>query len=157
MTIQFLIALLFLPAGAAIRFIDGLSAETSGIATGFRNLITVAACITAAWCGGMEWWCLWAGGWAAASLIVGETKWQSPTWQAIRFGGMAAIAMLPIGLAGLPYVAACIAGGLAYPALAALESRLPRWWLFDGSEAYARLALGAAVIGGLATAPPLLL
>lgn len=145
-----LVILLFCLAGAAWRFIDGLSRETSGIRTGWRNAGTVALAVAAAWVGGLGWWAPWAGGWMAAALIVGETKWESWTWQAIRFGGPAAVAVLPLGMDGLPYVVAAAGAGLAYPALATIGHRLPRFWLFDGFEAYARLALGLAVIGGLA-------
>lgn len=144
-----LIFLTFAIAGAVWRFIDGLSADTSGIRTGLRNVVTVALASAAAWAGDMGWLSLWAGPVAALSLIIGETRWQSSTWQAIRFGGMAALAVLPFGLAGWPAVVAAALGGLSYPALFHFDAHLPRRWLFDGAEAYARFALGAGVIGGL--------
>ncbi len=120
------------------------------IATGFRNVGTITQVMGAAWIGGMGWWSLWAGAIAAGSLIIGCTNWSNPTWQAIRFGGPAALAVLPIGIAGWPAVVAACLGGLSYPALMRVGLRLPRFWLFDGFEAYARLLLGAGVIGGLA-------
>lgn len=145
-----MIAALFLLLGGAWRFIDGLSRESTGIPTGFRNAVAVAIAISAACSAGLGWWSLWAGAVAAASVIIGETRWESWTWQAIRFGGLAAVAVLPVGLPALPYVVACALGGLCYPALALVEDRLPRWGWFDGFEAYARVPLGAVVLGGLA-------
>ncbi|MBC7907036.1 MAG: hypothetical protein H7Y60_09865 [Rhodospirillaceae bacterium] len=147
-----LLILLLTLAGAVWRFIDGMSVETTGIATGLRNLVTIALAVTAAWIGGMGWWSPWAGGIAAASLMIGCTNWSNPTWQAIRFGGPAALAVLPLGMAGLPAIIAATMGGLSYPALMRLNLALPRFWLVDGWEAYARLVLGAGVIGGLALA-----
>lgn len=145
---------LFLLAGAIWRFLDGMSRETTGIVTGLRNAGTIILALGAGWYSGAGWWFLWAGGWAAASIILGCTKWTDWTWQALRFGGVGAIAALPFGLSGLPYVAACALGGLAYPALARVDHLLPRWRWLSGYEAYARLPLGAAVIGGLVFLPP---
>lgn len=148
-------------ACGAWRFVDGLSKETSGIATGIRNVVTVALAFAAAWqpwahgWGAPDWPVFWYAAGASASIIIGCTRWEDWTWQAIRFGGMAAATALPAGLVGgWIYVAACIAAGLAYPALARVDGWLPRWWRFDGFEAYARFAIGAAVLGGLSMLPP---
>lgn len=145
---------LFLLVGALWRFLDGMSRETTGLATGMRNAGTIILALGAGWYSGVGWWFLWASGWAAASIIIGCTNWNNWTWQAIRFGGVAAIAVLPIGPTAWPYVVACALGGLAYPALACVDHLLPRWRWLDGYEAYARFPLGAAVIGGLAFLPP---
>lgn len=93
-------------AGSTWRFIDGLSRDTTGIPTGIRNAVTIALCLGAAWGAGLGWWSLWIGGWAAASIVIGATRWNDPTWQAIRFGGLASLAVLPLGWAGSPYVLA---------------------------------------------------
>lgn len=150
------LAILFIVAGAIWRFIDGQSRDSTGIATGLRNAVTILLAVTAALAGGLHWWSLWAGGWAAASIIIGETRWERATWQAIRFGGLAAVAVLPIGIAGLPYVLACALAGASYTALGQVDDHLPRWRWLTGFEAYARFILGAAVIGGLAALFPLL-
>lgn len=143
----------FMLLGAVWRFVDGLSGETSGIPTSVRNVVTIGLCLGSAWWSlGSEWAAMWTGGCAALSIIIGCTKWEDWTWQAIRFGGMAAIAVVPLGLGWwcLVYIAPCALAGMSYPALGRVDRYLPRWWLFDGWEAYARLLLGAAIVGGLA-------
>lgn len=165
MTIPLL--LLFAIICAAWRFLDGMDHQDSGLPTWARNLGTIALALAAAvYARGFGVEPVWMASCAGISIIVGETNWQSPTWQAIRFACPAALAVMPLDAwQGWPYVAACALGGLAYPALFAIHARwpLPRLWrlrrmgddgqphfAFSGPEAYARLPLGAAIIGGLA-------
>lgn len=145
---------LFLLAGAAWRFWDGLGKKDARAVTGVRAVVGVAVALAAAWWSqGLDLVVLWLGGWAALNLIVGHTSWMDWKWQALRFSMVAALTVYPLGpsAAGWGYIAACAVAGLSYPLLFWLNERwpLPRWWLFDGPEAYARLPLGAAVIGGL--------
>jgi hypothetical protein len=67
-----------------------------------------------------------------------------------RAAGLAALAVFPFGLDAAPYIATCAVGALAYPAFSRIDARLPRFWIFDGFEAYARPVYGGAVVGGLA-------
>lgn len=105
----------------------------------------------------LGWLGLWVAAVTAVSLTVGQTKWEDWLWQGLRYSSMAALAVLPIGLAAWPYVAACALGGLAYPLAFWMHERVVRLpvikvrgaVLFDGPEAWARLFLGASVIGGL--------
>jgi hypothetical protein len=143
----------FVVIGALHSFADGMSRDTTGLPTGVRNGATLVIALTAGWYAGLApMVVVWSGCAAALSIIIGETKWESWTWQAIRFGGMGAVTVLPLGLDAWPYVLACTMAGVSYTGLewAYLHGWLPSWWQFRGGEAYARLVRGGAVLGGLA-------
>ena len=80
------------------------------------------------------------------NISVGMTKWEDWGWMPLRYSGLAALSCLLIPNAW-PYVLACVGCGLLYPALMAWGNGLPRFWKFDGPEAYARLVAGGVIIG----------
>ena len=145
--IETLIACAFVLAGAVWKFWDG---HGRPLGNGVRSAVLVPLCIAAAGWAGLTWLAPYVGAVAALSLIVGHTEWKSWSWQPHRAAAMAALAVFPFGLDGATYIATCAIGSLAYPAFSRIDTRLPRFWLFDGGESYARLIFGAAVVGGLA-------
>lgn len=148
--------------GALWRFVDGLDRSQSRIPAAIRGVIFFAAALVVCKLTGKTW--LLAAFMASAAtlnIIVGHTKWDDWTWQACRFSMFAAWTVLPLNdfAHTWPYVFLCAVAGLSYPVLFLVDGqglhldapkRLPRWRLLDGPEAYARLPLGAAILGGLA-------
>lgn len=115
-------------------------------------------------------WALLPASMATASIIIGWTNWANAPWQFVRFALPAAIAIGPmfyydvVNAWAFGYVVACGLAGASYTLLMKFDSKLPRWFvidgfengphlLFDGFEAYARIPLGGAVVGGLAFLP----
>lgn len=160
---------LFFILGAAWRFADGLDAKTSHLPTGVRSFLLGFLLFFAVWSSGA--FSLAGGLWllpcviTMLSLMTGQTKWAEPWWQFWRFAIPGALAVIPAALyqavqgsgPGLPllasgclYALACGAAGTSYTFLGRIDAKLPRWWLFDGFESYARLVLGGVLVGGLA-------
>lgn len=139
----------FLAAGALVRLIDGAN---TGVPNGARVALFYALAIGGAAYAGAGLWALWVGGWAATSIVWGQTRWEDPGYQALRFGVPAMIGAAPFWTGGLLYVGLGVAAAVSYLPLVWLDRRigLPRWWIFDGPEAYYRLPMGAAIIGGCA-------
>lgn len=88
----------------------------------------------------LGWIVLWSG----LCLIVGHTDWPDPLWQANRFGMFGFTALYFIGE---PYILLpimyAIAGVLYSPLI---KTNPPKFWLFDGGEAYARFIAGGIVL-----------
>lgn len=161
------IILIFMVVAGAWRWFDGTNGIFFGVKmpTGVRNAITVLIALGAAFYAiGFAYWTMWAAGVAALSIVMGYTKWKSPTWQAVRFG-------VPGLLVVLPFVGVC--AYLAYKinhdtASFYLFYRTAYWIAVDNpllfaypfacaaagvsysilKEDRARLVLGAVVIGG---------
>lgn len=92
-----------------------------------------------------DWFALgWIVLWSGLCLIVGHTQWEDWKWQATRFAMFGAIALFWICE---PYVLLpvmfAIAGVLYTPLI---KMSVPKFWLFDGGEAYARFIAGGVVL-----------
>lgn len=156
--------------GALWRFWDGLDRSQSRLPAAFRGVIFAVAAVAVCKLSGKTWpVTLFMAAAATLNITVGHTDWKDWAWQAIRFGSVAALTVLPLNhfSSSIGYVAMCAGAGMFYPWLFWYHKQnpLPRWinigpdpmdaegcdrYLFDGPEAYARLPLGAAILGGLA-------
>ena len=154
--------------GALWRFWDGLDRSQSRLPAALRGVIFFAAALAVCKLTGKTWpLAVYMAGFATLNIVVGHTKWDDWTWQALRFSTFGALTVLPLDdfAHTVYYVAALIFAGVAYPLLFEMRNVLPRWgnlgpdptdaegrdrYMFDGPEAYARLPLGAAILGGLA-------
>ena len=150
------VVLVVLAAGAW-RWIDGAGWGP----TWARVAVAVVIASAAGYLGlGLNLWLLWIAPVALASVLIGQTDWEDWGWMACRYSTFAALAVLPLGrgLGVWIYVGLCGAAGLVYPLLFAIDARRkaagkPIDWGsgfgFDGPEAWARIPLGMATLGGL--------
>ena len=114
---------------------------------------------------------LWFTFFTMVNILHGHTDWYDFKWMPLRYSGIAAIAVFPLGFEAWPYVALCAFAGLMYPILMRWGGWLPKWWnvsqyidgkllrpnqkietgycRFDGHEAYARTIAGACILGGI--------
>lgn len=90
---------------------------------------------------------IWVGLFTAINILMGQTKWEDFSWMPLRYSGIAAIAVFPLGSMSWWYILACAIVGLLYPLLMKFGTKLPTWKLFDGPEAYARTIAGGVIIG----------
>jgi hypothetical protein len=133
---------------AVWRFIDGAGAPLRPKM--LYMLIALAVLLALAnWHNGL--WGLWAAAFASINILIGHTAWKDWAWMPLRYSGIAAITALPFGEPYV-YVFLCLLAGVMYPFLFWLDEviklKLPRFWYFDGAEAYCRIPAGAFILGG---------
>jgi len=126
--------------GATWRLIDGSSLNIK-----YWNVLLLPLLVFSCWHLGV--WGIWVGLFTGINILMGQTKWEDFSWMPLRYSGIAAIAVLPLGSMSWWYVLACALVGLLYPTLMKFGKKLPRWKLFDGPEAYARTIAGGTILG----------
>lgn len=148
----------FALAGGIVRLVDGSAQPVPGLPFKIPNGVRVASifalCLSA--------WTITLGfvpiapvcaAWCMLALIMGQTNWTDWLWMPMRFAlfGFAASWSIGIDMWHVPAVMAL--AGISYPFMFWIDERmtLPRLWIVDGPEAYARF-----VCGGLCCAAPLL-